>query len=296
MTSYNISGNPVPINNDTVELTTSTNTTMRKADNVTIVETSPQLATKSSTNQNTWTILTWLIVIFIVIIILAVIAFAIYWSTRPKKENVVCATQSDCSAGQYCSSSGICLAGSGETSGTVCSKNDDCRFGLFCFSGRCGTELSVPLVTACSPLTPPAKFQLKTSIGGTTYYVNIDGSGSSLQAAAPATYLIYSPATEILSVHNGGLITPVGVISASSHNGEMFTSNGAERFMCLSGTNSAAKLTLDCGSVLQYTGTTAAPDKVFFPAVPAGPLTQNCNTFPSNISGRDLTFILEEVV
>ena len=310
MSTINISAAPRPLqetpttSGPTVqyELSNQATTEVRsvKAGEVVVVENTPLLATKSSTTQNTRTILMWLGVILVVIIIFAVVALAIYWSTRPTKVNVVCATQADCAPGNYCSSSGICLAGAGATSGTLCAKSDDCRFGLSCFEGRCGTELSVPLVSACSPLTPPAKFRLKTTIGGNSYYVNISSTGSVLQTAVPTEYMTYSPATEILSVNpnnQGGVVTPVGVISSSTgHNGEMYTTGGAERFICISGTHSAAKLVLDCGSVAQYAGTSAAPTAVHFTSVPATLLSQNCTSFPSPVSGKDLTFILEEVV
>ena len=161
----------VPIETTQYTLTNNPTVEIAKRD-VTVVSKPPELATKSQLSQVMSSMTTWIIVLIVIIIIIAIIGFAIYWSTRPVKNNIVCFDQAGCSAGNYCSSSGICIPGSGATSGSVCGTNDDCRFGLSCISGKCGTGGETPIVELCTPLSLPAKFRMKTVIGGNTYYIN----------------------------------------------------------------------------------------------------------------------------
>lgn len=288
---------PLVSNLDTTRYSITNNPTVEiEKRDVTVVSKPPELATKSQLSQSMTTIVTWIIVTLIVLIIIAIIGFLIYWSTRPAKNTIVCAAQDDCSPGNYCSSSGICIPGSGATSGTVCGTNDDCRFGLSCINGKCGTSTETEIVELCTPLSLPAKFRMKTVIGGNTYYINVNNINSPLAAAAdPSTSYTYNNSTEILSLNSTLLppsTLPIGVHAGATNNGQMFASAGAGHEMCISGTTSAATLTLSCGSILEYAGPSTLPTNVYFPAVST---TQDCKSFPVSNPARRVSVIIEEV-
>ncbi len=255
----------------------------------------PQLATENQLNQQTSTIVMWCVIIFITIILILIIAGIVYWASRPVKVNVVCADQADCAPGNYCSSSGICIPGSGATSGTSCGTNDDCRFGLACISGTCGKSTITELIQPCTPISTPAKFRMKTVIGGTTYYIVVNSTNSVLTTSQPNDSYTYNNSTEILSL-NSNLIppstVPIGVHTGTTNNGQMYAAAGAGHDMCISGTLNSATLTLGCGSILEYAGPSTLPTNVYFPAVST---SADCSSFPVSTPSRRVSVIIEQV-
>lgn len=262
---------------------------------VEVVQQEPQIATQNQLDQVKSTMIMWFVIIFIIILIAVIIGLIIYWASRPVKNNVTCVDQAGCSAGNYCNSSGICVPGSGATNGTLCGTNDDCRFGLACINGVCSTSGITEIIQPCTPISTPAKFRLKTVISGTTYYIVVSGTNSVLTTSQPNNSYTYDNSREILSLNDNLLpptTVPIGVHAGSTNNGQMYAAAGAGHIMCLSGTLDAATLTLDCGSILEYAGTSSAPTNVYFPAVST---SETCKSFPTSTPSKRVTLIIEQV-
>ncbi|AYV86066.1 MAG: hypothetical protein Solivirus4_27 [Solivirus sp.] len=261
----------------------------------------PSLQTVALSEKQTSNILFWVGIIILILLIIGIGVAIGYIVTRPVSNPITCVDQTGCNAGYYCSSSGICIAGGGGTSGSPCATDDNCRFGLSCIQGVCALEPTNSIITLCNPIGSLGKFTLSSTIQGKIYFLDITTTGAALVLTAPSTRTYsYTQATQILAVTDTSLSPtmtwPVSVSSASTNNGQPFATNSTGQPICISGANmSAVQLSLPCGSILEYAGitSTSTSGTAFFPAIPG---TTTCNNYPpsgsSSTTSRQITFMI----
>ena len=215
----------------------------------------------------------------VAIVLILIGAFVIYWFVfrkSPTPVNTVCSSQS-CPTGQYCTSTGVCAAGSGDNAGHSCVKNGDCVYGYNCISQYC-----VPnTVTPVNDL--PAQFQLMYTLGSSkaTYY--LDPSTSSITQTIPSTNFSYDHVNQILSINGGS--TSNNKVNVSTSGALSASISGFP--LTLAGSNSIVSIQYPCGSVLSYKGT-----NVFFPQVANGVCP---NTFQSSSGAVSLAFTVQSL-
>jgi hypothetical protein len=226
-------------------------------ENPQIITTNTSIPLTTDNSSNGWVY----VGIGVTILLILIGAFVIYWFVfrkPPVPVNTVCSSQT-CPKGQYCTSMGTCMAGSGDYAGQSCVKNGDCVYGYNCISQYCVSNNLTPVHNL------PAQFQLMYTLGNSKNYY-LDPSSSSITHTQPTTNFSYDHVNQILSINGGS--TSNNKVNVSTSGALSSSTTGYP--LALVGNNSAVTIQYPCGSMLSYKGTTSSSINVFFPQVEKG--------------------------
>jgi hypothetical protein len=227
----------------------------------------------------------WLFIgVIIVVLIILVGAFVIYWFLirKPPPPPVNTCTGQTCQYGQYCSSSGQCISGSGNPAGHSCSKNTDCNYGYNCVSQYCLSNTVLPVKNL------PNKFQLISTFGTSKVIYYLDATNSTITTTQPTTSFSYDPVTQLISV-NGTVSNNRVTVDTQGH-----LSTGISGYpLTLVGTDKSLQIQYSCGSILSFKNINSSSSiSVFFPQTS----TQSCPTdFEPSLGAVPMIFTVQPV-